>query len=878
MTIEELEIVIEAQTREFRQEMNNVTNQVSNMERQVNRSLGNIKNIFGRVGKWIAALGLGEIIKDSIITAMDSIESDSMFDTVFGGLANEVRQWSEELQNSLGLNGYAIRENVATLYNMTKSMGLASSEALTLSKDMTLLAEDMASFYNLSSSEAFNKIRAGLTGETEPLKQLGILVDEATIKQYAYANGIAVVGTELSNTQKVMARYGAITQQASTASGDLARTLDSPANQLRILKNNLNLLMIELGRAFMPIVQVVLPILNSFVQGLTVAANTVARFMNALFGTKSSGSAGATAKSIKSVNSAIGGTSDAYKAAGSSAKKAAKEAKGFLAGFDEINKVKDTSDSDSGGGSSGGGAGGGSIDIPSMDFTEQEGMLNEMLDEVEAFAGKVREVLKELFRPIKESFDKYMPNILSALEGFKTATGNIFKSIGKFLRGLWNSGLGDIVGHITGILINIGIIALRIYSEVIAPVISAVIDFLNPDNNPVTRFLIETITNIFRELEKLFAWLGGDGFGVVEAFVVILGSFALAWGLVNLALNAVWLAAVIWNGIAAIGTVITAGFGTAIAFLTSPIGIAVIAIGALIAIGYYLWKNWDEVKAFIIECWNNIKEKAIEIWNNVKEFFSATWEAIKTKVVDMWNSIKQFFIDLWNNIKEKAIEIWTNIKDFLSNSWNNIKSVSSSIWNGIKDVCVNVFNNIKSFISGIMDNIKGIFNGIVTFVTGVFTGNWRKAWQGIQDIFKNIFNGLGNLAKAPINSIINAVNTMIKGLNKIKLPDWVPGLGGKGINIPTIPKLAKGGIVDSATIAMVGEAGKEAVMPLENNTGWITDLAGKVASRMPQGNSNTSNDSPIEITLQIGSTKLGKVVIDSINKVQRQAGKSLIVM
>ncbi len=100
---------------------------------------------------------------------------------------------------------------------------------------------------------------------------------------------------------------------------------------------------------------------------------------------------------------------------------------------------------------------------------------------------------------------------------------------------------------------------------------------------------------------------------------------------------------------------------------------------------------------------------------------------------------------------------------------------------------------------------------------------------------------------------------------------------GKGINIPTIPKLAKGGIVDSATIAMVGEAGKEAVMPLENNTGWITDLAGKVVSRMPQDNSN-SNDSPIEITLQIGSTKLGKVVIDSINKVQRQAGKPLIVM
>ena len=183
MTIEELEIVIEAQTREFNQQIANVTRQVSSMEKQVNKSLGNIKNIFGRVGKWIAALGIGKVIKDSIITAMDSIESDSMFDTVFGSLANDVRQWSEELQSTLGLNGYAIRENVATLYNMIQSMGLASNEALNLSKDMTLLAEDMASFYNLNSSEAFNKIRAGLTGETEQLKQLGILVDEKTIQQ-----------------------------------------------------------------------------------------------------------------------------------------------------------------------------------------------------------------------------------------------------------------------------------------------------------------------------------------------------------------------------------------------------------------------------------------------------------------------------------------------------------------------------------------------------------------------------------------------------------------------------------------------------------------------------------------------------------------------
>lgn len=793
MTIEELEIIIEAQTREFRQEMNNVTNQVSNMERQVNRSLGNIKNIFGRVGKWIAALGLGKIIKDSIITAMDSIESDSMFDTVFGGLANEVRQWSEELQNSLGLNGYAIRENVATLYNMTKSMGLASSEALTLSKDMTLLAEDMASFYNLSSSEAFNKIRAGLTGETEPLKQLGILVDEATIKQYAYANGIAVVGTELSNTQKVMARYGAITQQASTASGDLARTLDSPANQLRILKNNLNLLMIELGRAFMPIVQVVLPILNSFVQGLTVAANTVARFINALFGTKSSGSAGATAKSIQSVNSAIGGTSDAYKAAGSSAKKAAKEAKGFLAGFDEINKVKDTSDSDSGGGSSSGGASG-SIDTPDFDFSEQEGALDQIYGKVEEFAEKIRGT----FKIIADFIKQHKEIILSVVGGL------IAGIVAFFVAGNWaaiTGAIATVIGWIKLIPTALGLAGLALTTP--ASLIAGA---------------VAVVTTAF-----LYLWQTSDSFR--QALID-------GWNALVSALTPYFEA--IKNALLLIGDIL---------------------ITVLKPILKVVWN-------FILTVVDNVVKVTMALWTNcIAPFVQFLGECLK-KVIDGLKEIWEAWKPTIEKLGNILLAIWdTCLKPFIN-------------WLG--SVFIQAFKNVGDYIKPILDSLKTMFDGLIDFIVGVFTGNWKKAFQGISDIFKGIFNGLEAIAKKPINAIIGAINTMIKGLNKIKLPDWVPGLGGKGINIPTIPKLAKGGIVDSATIAMVGEAGKEAVMPLENNTGWITDLAGKVASRMPQDNSNS--DSSIEITLQIGSTKLGKVVIDSINKVQRQAGKPLIVM
>lgn len=807
MTIEELEIVIEAQTREFNQQIANVTNQISSMEKHVNNSLGNIKNIFGRVGKWIAALGIGKVIKDSIITAMDSIESDSMFDTVFGPLANDVRQWSEELQNTLGLNGYAIRENVATLYNMTQSMGLASSEALNLSKEMTLLAEDMASFYNLSSDEAFTKIRTGLTGETEPLKALGILVDEATIKQYAYANGIAKTGSELSNTEKVMARYIAIQQQTATASGDLARTINSPANQLRVLQNNLNLLRIELGNAFMPIVQVVLPILNSFVQALVKVTSVVARFMNALFGTSASSSAGSTADAIGGVSTAVNGVSDAYNDAGNSAKKAAKDAKGFLAGFDEINKVnKNSSDSDSGSGSSSGDSSG--IDIPTFNTEEQEGALSELAGKVEEFALKVRNAFISIANFIKE----HKEIIISLVSGLAAGI------IGIFVAANW----GTIVSTISGIFIPL-----------------------------ITWFKNLALAMEFSTPLKVFSY----------------GLFGI-----------------------------------------SPIALAIVAIiAAVTAAVVYLWQTSDTFRKSLIDGWNALISALTPYWEAIKGALILIGDILITVLKPILFILWDAWCTVVDNIVKVTMALWTNciapvvqflgeclkkVVDGLSEIWQawkptieKIGEILVGIWNTCLKPVVNwlgsefiqAFRNVGNYIKPILDNLKTMFGGLVDFIVGIFTGNWQKAWQGVQNIFKGIFDGLANIAKKPINSIIDAINTMIKGLNKIKLPDWIPGLGGKGINIPTIPKLAKGGIVDAPTIAMVGEAGKEAVMPLENNTGWITDLANKVAERLPsQSSTNNNNDQPINFTIQVGQTTLGKIVIDSINKVQRQAGTNLI--
>ncbi|MCX7904149.1 MAG: phage tail tape measure protein [Caloramator sp.] len=204
--------------------------------------------------------------------AMDAVESENLFEVSMGAMANDARKWSEETSKALGLNAYYVRKNVATYNSMLTSMGLTSQEALKMSEGLTQLSYDMASFYNLKPEEAFEKLKAGISGEAEPLKALGILVNENTIKTYAYTHGIAKQGEVLTEQQKVMARYGVIMESTKNAQGDLARTMDSPTNKLRVMKEQAEQLGIQFGQILIPVLEkligVIKPLMDKF-QGMS---------------------------------------------------------------------------------------------------------------------------------------------------------------------------------------------------------------------------------------------------------------------------------------------------------------------------------------------------------------------------------------------------------------------------------------------------------------------------------------------------------------------------------------------------------------------------------------------------------------------------------
>lgn len=280
MASETVNVLLTANSSNLVSGMNAATQSVDEFSEATQVSETSVSSLIGTLKGLALTAGFGAILKESISSAMDAVESESLFDTSLGAYADSARKWSDELGSSLGLDSVALRKNVGTLYEMTKNMGVTKDSALDMSEGLTKLAEDMASFYNLSSDEAFNKIKSGLTGEAEPLKSLGILVDENTVKQYAYKTGIAETGAELTQTQKVMARYQAIMAQTSTAQGDLARTMDSPANKLRAIQNDLNTTMREFGTAIMPTVSSLLSVAKSGIETIAPYVKTLGENIN----------------------------------------------------------------------------------------------------------------------------------------------------------------------------------------------------------------------------------------------------------------------------------------------------------------------------------------------------------------------------------------------------------------------------------------------------------------------------------------------------------------------------------------------------------------------------------------------------------------------
>lgn len=302
---------------------------VNTMQKQI----GGLSGAIGKLGIAIAAAfavkKLVQFGKEAIDLGSDLQEVQNVVDVVFGNMSEDVNEFAENALEQFGLSEYSAKQYASTLGAMFKSFGFMTQDAKKMSLTLTSLAGDMASFYNLDSADAFAKLRAGISGETEPLKQLGINLSVANLEQFALQKGINKTYNSMSELEKVMLRYNYILYATTQSQGDFARTSDSWANQTRILSETFNEFKRNIGQALINIFTPFLKVINQIVSKMAQLSQHFVAFSEMLVGKSTSGGGGSPGEALE-------GISDGYSDIADATDEATKAQNKYLTGLDEI--------------------------------------------------------------------------------------------------------------------------------------------------------------------------------------------------------------------------------------------------------------------------------------------------------------------------------------------------------------------------------------------------------------------------------------------------------------------------------------------------------------------------------------------------------------
>lgn len=387
-----------------------------------------------------------------------------------------------------------------------------------------------------------------------------------------------------------------------------------------------------------------------------------------------------------------------------------------------------------------------------------------------------------------------------------------------------------------------------------------------------------------------------------------LGKSALAWG-VHAAQMGLAAAAEIAQSVAAgIAAAATWALNGAIAVLTSPITLVIAAIAALIGIGVLLYQNWDTVVEFAKTAWQGLCDFISGICKTIGEFFRDLW----TKLQEIFEPIGQWFSEKFQQAWDAIVNIFTPIGSWFGERWADVTNALANIgawftdmfqkaWTGLTNIfsklgswfgerwadVTNVLAEVGSWLGEKFQSGRDKVNSAFEKIGSWFGDRWNDIQNTLKEIpswFKNLFNNAMENAKSIVKSGIDKLRSFFNfdwSLPRIKLPHFNIS-GSFSLNPPRIPSFsvdwyARGGVFNSPSIIGVGEAGQEAVMPLERNTGWISILAQKLAERMPVDNAPTGYSLPAgDIVIQIGGHEFGRVAIQEINREQERAGQVLL--
>lgn len=599
--------------------INRVANATNNAARTNNTAAKSYVNLWAKARMAMNVMrGAVNAIASWITESNKYIEDLNLFTASLGDYADEAKKYAEQVGEVMGIDPAEWMRNQGIFNTIIKGFGVASDRAYLMSKNLTQLGYDISSFYNISYEDAFTKLQSGIAGELEPLRRLGYDLSVARLQQEAYTLGIKKKVSAMTQAEKSELRYYAIMTQVTTAQGDMARTLNAPANQLRVLKAQVAQCARALGNIFIPVLNAVLPYAIALAKVLRMVADAIASF----FGFKlpevdySSLSNGASA-----VGDLAGNADDASDGLGK-ASKAAKKLKNNLLGIDELNIISPDNDDNSGSGSgAGAGLGGGDglgIELPSYDF----------------LGDLVSSKVEDIVRMIKDAIDEIMAVLYTALlvigailvfSGVNVPLGLSLMAVGAIglvavIAENWNGMseqlakvLSICLGILGGFLLVLG--AILTFSGANVPLGIALMAAGAVSLATAATINWEFLDGKFTDvLATLMGTIGG-ALLAIGVILVVSGAF-MPLGIALIALGAASMASAValaWDSmpkqlkdviadITAIvgGALIALGLILAFSGVATPLGIALIAAGAVSLVSAVALK-WDSLTGTVKE-------------------------------------------------------------------------------------------------------------------------------------------------------------------------------------------------------------------------------------------------------------------------------------
>ena len=782
----------------------------------------------------LSGVALGKVFADATKEAIDYYETLNLFQVAMKGSIEQGNEFINTISEWYGLDPKNLMQYTGTFYEMAYAVEAPDKAAQQLATSLTALSVDLASLFNVDVEKVTNNLTSGIRGMSRAVVKYGLDLRATTVEAYANSLGITQQYESMNEASREILRYLVAVKQARDATGDFGRTIEQPANQLRVFKEQMSQVGRAIGTFIIQPLQAALPVINGFVMAIRIMLETLSAVMGFKLEVDNA-----------SLNDSLNDTSDAVASIGSSADSTKKKIKALLAPFDELNILQENTSSGSGG--------------ATLEYGEVDPLLLQALEDAQYTLEEVRMKAMDTrdavlaffgFKPDGDSW-VYSPEL------FEKNLKEKFPNWQKTIEALFNF-------NYEGFLSNVSLLFgsfKRIAQEAISIVIQDLSNLLGIDFSDST--IAGWIDGLNQKFFELRSWIVENEDEIAQFLAKII-EFGGAFLIVSSVLGAISKIFSVFSGIA-----------------TTISGIFRVMSGAISAVA-------PAVSSVIGILGNLVEFLTLNLTGYGLAALALFVAGFIDGFKDMWSNSEQFRDNIGTLVKNIG-DLLLSIVDLVKNLVKRVIDVVRPVIQTIGDI----LQPIYPLIVGIINSIVGVVRGLVDILNGILTGDLTIVFKGFMKIIMGLVEAVMNVGAGIVNSVIslifgaiNGIGRMIYGFIKgvVKAVNAITGLLGLKTfsypseslfvhkNIPQIIppafdyKFAEGGVVTGPTRALIGETGRsEAVIPLDNSP-QMKQLVNQIAEAVK----SNKDSKPIEVRVFLDSRE----ITSAQNRANRMFGKT----